>query len=1629
MTVVWIIELLTITLFCAAVGCFLREHGISVFPKRGDLLRQPILVIAFLCAFVGSLVQYAVCKNPPLSAPPIPPPQSQLPTPSQQPQTVNCQLPVLNTSLLTPSFSPTNLRFVSILPLSNSVLLGVAWPPSNPPPDEWLDFYSTSNLVSGAWEAIGTASAPSNAPGVEVEVPHSALVGGETDIAFFAFGTRQDTDGDGLADAYERFVSHTDPALADTDRDGLPDGWEVEHGLDPLSDEGDDGAGGDPDDDDFSNFNEWLAGTSPVLADTDGDGLSDLEECGSIIVLPQFEWHDTSACPPVYWRQEVDDYAILDPLPADTWLSGEKCKSIYAFGKFYVAIGGKEDLGAAVFPVAPEPLNGLAWNCWTFLVVPYWTFARLENGNTNSWMCIGHLSGTNVVEYHNTMCSGRGGLTCQVVLPSGTGNVVRVSYLSSEFVLDGTSAVVGVQNKCVESPSGFYNLTWDFAARGPIVPPCTVEYRIGTGTNPLAADSDGDDLADAEEIALGTDPWAEDTDGDGLVDGDEVEIGTSPLSVDTDGDGLPDGWEVRYGLDPMSGLGVYGASGDPDGDGVLNRDECRYDSHPWLVDTDGDGLGDFDEVGGYSTNSIPWLTIVSPIDLTPRFDHDDFAIYTWNPQAPLYFHGIAVNNINVNLDGCVYFTRVGEWRPFYMLTPTPDSLTMPGAAHGNSFTVAPYWGDMALTPNEPAPRITAGTAYHGTNAYCVVQYDDIAPLSNYWREGFTNSLSWQIAVPFGNAENVYVRYRDLRGAEDGRDAVVGFADFNRANFGMFCHYDEGWVTNGAAFSVRVGTGTDPTLADTEGHGAGDCAVLLRQRDSSRMDFDNDGLPDLDEILNGTDAYSPDTDGDGLPDGWEVRYGLDPMSGLGVYGASGDPDGDGLANSLEYAIGASPLLEDTDGDGIDDYSEWTNGTNPAREDTDLDGISDCDEYSYMTDPLQPDSDGDGMDDGWELEHGFDPCSDNSQTPSPDDDADADPDGDGLTNAEECAWGTNPSGADANNDGIPDGWDSDGDGVSDGAEVAQNSDPAEVSEGGVASSRVPVNFYFGDPSGSQSEKYRLTVSPVAGCGTGTTPRAFSWLNANYGACETKTAMLKPGWKYEVKMEWASCKYPWDGINYPNYDYTLSLGNNVPSNVVVDDPDNLFRSDYYGMDYYGTSHFPVLDATVEICALQSPEIIVPDVVGVNNDDDNGNGVLDWEDHFAVQDDDDVAEVRVRIHCPEGMSGTATVAAFVNGAVGTLFKDAGKSQPVGYDTFPVSGEFEKTYYLEGCNPSSGVGFEHVHVSFQCGGATLTNMHDFTFVERIAEPITTERVNGQIVNPCCAILGESTPMRIKVLPETFPDSQIKWRVVSGSGSFSGGDTGRDVMFVADGSDGDTTVLQVDVGDVQGAAPQFTLRNTTMHEVKIYPCVISRMGRPSPITQAHLDSMLVEVNAIFRQVGIHFTYGALITNVTNDVFAENGLINTNVATQIHNLMGGTDGLEIYFIPGCEEEYEPLGRYNANGIIVRNICNAKTVAHEIGHACGWNDIYIRKRKFEPSELFQGLRREWMPNDWNNGSGCRFYDPMLSQRNVIQRILMYGEGGNIKVDIPSGEVHALSASGVVKKVNVGLGGIITFEPFSF
>jgi hypothetical protein len=77
------------------------------------------------------------------------------------------------------------------------------------------------------------------------------------------------------------------------------------------------------------------------------------------------------------------------------------------------------------------------------------------------------------------------------------------------------------------------------------------------GTNPLVVDADemGSDLnhdgvIDSIGAQLGYQPDESDSDGDSMANTDELAMGTSPLRVDSDGDGVPDGTDALP-LDPL----------------------------------------------------------------------------------------------------------------------------------------------------------------------------------------------------------------------------------------------------------------------------------------------------------------------------------------------------------------------------------------------------------------------------------------------------------------------------------------------------------------------------------------------------------------------------------------------------------------------------------------------------------------------------------------------------------------------------------------------------------------------------------------------------------------------------------------------------------------------------------------------------------------------------------------------------------------------------------------------------------------------------------------------------------------------------------------------------------------------
>jgi len=89
----------------------------------------------------------------------------------------------------------------------------------------WYDFFATAALASPVTNAVWAWMGQGTNCGIYT------ITNLPPTTAFLLLGTPQDRDLDGLTDAYELLVSHTDPGKPDTGGDGMLDGWKVLWGL------------------------------------------------------------------------------------------------------------------------------------------------------------------------------------------------------------------------------------------------------------------------------------------------------------------------------------------------------------------------------------------------------------------------------------------------------------------------------------------------------------------------------------------------------------------------------------------------------------------------------------------------------------------------------------------------------------------------------------------------------------------------------------------------------------------------------------------------------------------------------------------------------------------------------------------------------------------------------------------------------------------------------------------------------------------------------------------------------------------------------------------------------------------------------------------------------------------------------------------------------------------------------------------------------------------------------------------------------------------------------------------------------------------------------------------------------
>ncbi len=426
-----------------------------------------------------------------------------------------------------------------------------------------------------------------------------------------------------------------------------------------------------------------------------------------------------------------------------------------------------------------------------------------------------------------------------------------------------------------------------------------------------------------------------DADHDGLVN--FLEGCGTDKKVDSDGDGLNDYQEVIiYHTSPCSK--------DSDGDGLTDYQEVRiYHTNPLKEDTDGDKLSDYVEIFKYRTNPLRRDT-----DGDGLSDYEEVKVYHTNPLKA-----------DTDNDG------LNDYQEIKVYHTDPFNKDTDGDGLPDGLEVKKCSSPLAMdTDHDGISDYKEVMVYHTSPCSKDTDKDGIGD----YKEIFiyhTNPVKKDTdGDGLSDYKEIFVYHTNPRDPDTDKDGLIDGLEIKLGSNPFKVDTDGDGLSDGFEYKHC----SSPTKVDTDGDGLSDpLEIKVYHTSPCSKDTDKDGLSDYAEIkIYHTNPLKADTDGDKLPDGLEIKYHTNPLDK--------DTDKDGLNDYQEVEIyHTNPVKKDTDGDGLTDFQEVKiYHTNPLKADTDDDGLSDYQEIKiYHTNPLRRDSDEDGIPDGDEIRFGTDP----------------------------------------------------------------------------------------------------------------------------------------------------------------------------------------------------------------------------------------------------------------------------------------------------------------------------------------------------------------------------------------------------------------------------------------------------------------------------------------------------------------------------------------------------------------------------------------------------------------------------------------------------------------------------------
>ena len=455
---------------------------------------------------------------------------------------------------------------------------------------------------------------------------------------------------------------------------------------------------------------------------------------------------------------------------------------------------------------------------------------------------------------------------------------------------------------------------------------------------------------------------------------------------------------------------------------------------------------------------------------------------------------------------------------------------------------------------------------------------------------------------------------------------------------------------------------------------------------------------------------------------------------------------------------------------------------------------------------------------------------------------------------------------------------------------------------------------------------------------------------------------------------------------------------------------------------------------------KVDIPATMFVNNDDDDASDGVDWLQETHAANDEDVVRGRLALTSDSFLEGTFALDA-ITGLTGGFAPDSGVY--AGHDgtgemtedwSCRVNGVFNQEIYLNPSRTSAAYRDASLHVTWTPdNGDPIPFLRRFTVVEPVVEPVcsatTNVEENGVLhvytVNPCGVVVGREAYFRIALSPDDYPDSEIVWgSTAEGAVEFVGGNTGRQVTVrgLAPGE----TQLAIQIGDSRSAPPEFPVHVVTNMVVDLRAWIVSGQGNLIAQSPDDVRQMVRDANDIYAQVGVtlNLIEPIVVTNIPDayDAFYESP---TNATTrwsfdQIVDIASGTGGLECYFINSFVDSSHVKAAHTSHGIVLTPRATQYTLAHEIGHALGMDDIYVTNanQKEDADPLLVLLASEkashtHLTDDWNGGccgrgsGGTRYYRSGMSMEEIVGRMLMLGEVSkeDIRRDITTGDIYGV------------------------